>query len=155
ENSSGGQVWAGVRAADIDRRKFFPVTGPYEIEGVRAGDTVGIHIHELTAQGIPHTWTRPELGIEKVAELTALDFDPATLALRSHARSGAPIVQVEPNLHVGALGLLPSVETPPNTLGSHGGNLDFPAMNVGATLWLQALVDGGGFFIGDVHAAMG
>jgi len=57
--------------------------------------------------------------------------------------------------HIGALGLLPSTVEAPRTLGQYGGNLDFGLIGVGATVWLKAQVDGGGFFAGDVHATIG
>ncbi len=154
-DSSGGQINVTVPYDELDRGKFFPVTGPIAIEEVRAGDAVGIEILEIRPDETAHTWTRPGLGLLPDRRYSVLQLDTSTLEIRSSDSTSQLIATATKHPHVGALGLLPDSTQAPRTLGSWGGNVDFNAIEAGSTLWLQANVDGGGFFIGDIHAAIG
>ncbi|TFC27928.1 hypothetical protein E3O25_08915 [Cryobacterium sp. TMT1-3] len=152
QDASGNQIGEGVRHADLDPSRVFAVNGPIEIAGVKAGDAVGVEIRAIDPAEWGHTWTRPGLGV---------GAPPESHVRRLAARhpliewgTGAPIA-VTPRLHIGTLGLLPRVETEPRHLGGYGGNLDSVLCAVGSTVWITAQVDGGGLFVGDVHAAMG
>lgn len=155
EDSSGGQIRPGITQDEIDRSRLFPVTGPYEIEGIKKGDVVGIEIIHIDPADEATTWTRPGLGIRQQPDLSCLTVDTKTGNVLSTESPGEVLATMQPNIHVGALGLLPTERTEPRTLGSHGGNVDFSSIQDGATLWITAQVDGGGFFLGDVHYVMG
>ncbi|TFB71905.1 hypothetical protein E3O06_11645 [Cryobacterium glaciale] len=152
QDASGNQIGEGVRHADLDPSRVFPVNGPIAIAGVKAGDAVGVEIRAIDPAEWGHTWTRPGLGV---------GAPPESHVRRLSARhplitwgDGAPIA-VTPQLHIGTIGLLPRIEAAPRDLGSYGGNLDSVLCAVGSTIWITAQVDGGGLFVGDVHAAMG
>ena len=150
-DASGDQIGEGLDFADLDPARVFPVNGPISIAGVKAGDAVGIEIRAIVAAEWGHTWTRPGLGVSAPAS-------PHVRRLSSRqpliAWGGAPIA-VAPQLHVGTIGLVPIVATEPRNLGVYGGNLDSVLCGVGSIIWITAQVDGGGLFVGDVHAAMG
>jgi amidase len=99
-----------------------------------------------------HTWTRPGLGFGADVE-----YHVRRLSARRPAIDWlpGPDVEIETRPHVGTIGLLPSERAEPRTLGDYGGNLDFAHCGPGATVWLQAEVDGAGLFLGDVHTAIG
>ena len=152
QDASGNQLGEGVTHADLDPSLVFPVNGPIAIAGVKAGDAVGVQIRAIDPAEWGHTWTRPGLGV---------GAPPASYVRRLSAQhplinwgTGAPIA-VTPQLHIGTIGLLPRVEAAPRDLGNYGGNLDSVLCGVGSTIWITAQVDGGGLFVGDVHAAMG
>jgi amidase len=154
-DSSGGQIRAGVAYDDLDTDRFFPVVGPIEIEGVKRGDTVGIEILEIRPDPVAYTWTRPGLGLLGDRRFSVLELETESLEIRTGGAAGRVIGRMPSRPHIGALGLLPDSVRAPRTLGRYGGNLDFSAIAAGATVWLRAEVDGGGFFIGDVHAGIG
>lgn len=153
-DASGGQINEGATAESIDHASLFPIVGPINVTGVRAGDTIGIRLRSVTPLGEwGHTWTRPGLGFG-----VEVDFH----ARRVNARRpvigwGAPDLRIplDARPHVGAIGVLPAGPAEPRSLGHHGGNLDFVHLGPGATIWLTAAVDGAGLFLGDVHIAIG
>ena len=156
-DSSGNQVTEEVGYDDLDPTRFFPVVGPIEIEGVRAGDAVGVEIRSIAPSAHAHTWTRPGLGLRPQPAFHSRRLATDTLRLDWAAGEGAMVDEVVATgrPHVGALGLLPDHQIEPRSLGRHGGNIDSIRVEPGATLWLTARQDGGGLFIGDIHAAMG
>lgn len=154
-DSSGGQINVHVSYEDLDPSKFFPVVGPIAIEGVKAGDLVGIEILEIQTDPIAHTWTRPGLGLLDMEKFVVMEVDSETLEIRPGGSDKPSIGAARAKAHVGALGLLPHTSEQARTLGHYGGNIDFSSIGAGSTVWLTASVDGGGFFIGDVHASIG
>lgn len=154
-DSSGGQINTRVAYEDLDSSRFFPVTGPIGIDGVRRGDAVGIEILDIRPDAVAHTWTRPGLGLLERESFAVMSVDSRTLEVRPGGQDGPLVGVARAQAHVGALGLLPGAVAQPRTLGHYGGNVDFSAIGVGAKLWLTAQVDGGGFFIGDIHASIG
>jgi amidase len=152
QDASGGQIGDGRSAGAFDLSRAFPVVGPIRIEDVHAGDLVGIHLHRLVpATRWGHTWTRPGLGFGVDFHVRRLD---AARPVIDWCPSGQEIA-LEARPHVGTIGMLPAAATEPRTLGTYGGNLDFAGFGPGATIWLTAQVEGGGLFVGDVHAAIG
>lgn len=151
-DASGGQIIEGVSYDEIDTGELFPVNGPISVSGVKAGDAVGIEIHSIAPTESGHCWTRPGLGVRAPA-----DFHVRRLSsTRPVIDWGTgPTFSVPTKLHIGTIGLLPTVEARPRDLGVHGGNLDSTLSTVGSTVWIQAQHDGGGLFVGDVHAAIG
>lgn len=151
-DSSGNQMREGMSFAELDTDRIFPVTGPLRIDGVRAGDAVGVEIRALTLGESGHTWTRPGLGfgVEVPFHVRRVDIEES----RIEWVDGVSI-PVASRPHVGTVGVLPHAEQVARTLGGHGGNLDFADYGVGAIAWLTAQVEGAGVFLGDVHAAMG
>jgi amidase len=149
-DASGNQIRPGVNLADLDTDRLFPVTGPVAVRGVRTGDAIGLSVLNLATDDAAHCWTRPGLGL-----LDEYGFHVRQIDLTAGHWPGLDSVGLDLRPHVGAIGVLPAVDTPARDLGAHGGNLDVRGLGPGATLWLTAQVDGGGIFAGDVHAGIG
>lgn len=154
-DSSGGQINTRVSYSELDPDRFFPVVGPIGISGVRAGDVVQIEIIGIRPDALAHTWTRPGLGLLERDRFAVMSVDTTTLEIRPRGENGPLVAAARAEPHIGALGLLPATVEAPRTLGDYGGNVDFSAIGPGSTVWLTAAVDGGGFFIGDIHASIG
>lgn len=152
KDASGNQIREGVVQDDLDRDRLFPVAGPVNVTGVRAGDFIGVEIHSIVADPRGHTWTRPGLGFGSETEFHVRSLDSVNPVIEW---GPGPDIPVPSQLHVGTVGVLPEIEQLPRTLGTYGGNLDFVGTGAGSTVWLRAQVDGAGIFLGDVHAAMG
>jgi amidase len=149
-DASGNQIREGIGAGNIDPSSMFPVTGPVELAGVRAGDTIGLTVVDLRTATEAHCWTRPGIGIGP-----DFGYHVRRVDLGSPRWPGLPDIELTLQPHVGTLGVLPSLEHPARDLGTHGGNLDMSELGSGATLWLRAQRDGAGVFAGDIHAAIG
>lgn len=153
-DASGNQLRPGVAFDSIDTSRMFPVTGPIHIEGVVAGDVVGIEILDLRLAPEAHCWTRPGIGLIRGNDYFAKQImtDEPTWHVAGGSATGVPI-SLAP--HVGTVGLTPAETRAARDLETFGGNLDVRALGSGATLWLVAQVDGGGLYLGDVHAGIG
>jgi acetamidase/formamidase len=124
------------------------LSGPIEVRGARAGETLEVRIGELRAGpwGATPTWQDGELHVL----LWTIDADAATAR-----EEGGHAVGLDPFL--GVLGM------PPPERGRHstvpprrwGGNLDCKELTTGTTLLLPIPVDGALFSAGDGHARQG
>jgi len=133
------------------------LTGPIEVTGLSAGDTLAVTIKDIRTLG------RGAIGFA----LTKQPWEPWGGVLREHAKhsvfrevdvanglvhlSSTTAVPTRPM--VGWIGLiLPEYEADP---WDHGGNMDTTALTTGATLYLHDRSGSGRFLMGDAHAAMG
>jgi amidase len=153
-DASGDQLRPGVGFDSIDTNRLFPVTGPINIDGVFAGDVVGIEVLDLRLSSEAHCWTRPGLGLLRGDDYVVKQIATESPAWR-FSGGPAPTVPISLAPHVGTVGLTPAETRAARDLGTYGGNLDVRALGSEATLWLVAAVDGGGLYMGDVHAGIG
>ena len=151
-DASGGQFVEGFDHGEVNKGELFPVTGPTGIRGVVAGDTVAIDVLAIAPDEFGHTWTRSGLGFASPTGYHARELSSLNPVIDWGT---GPAIQVPSQLHIGTLGLLPGHSFEPRSVGVHGGNLDTRWLGAGSTIWLSAQVDGGGLFVGDVHAAIG
>jgi len=136
----------------LDTRCVNPATGPIEIEGVRAGDTICVEIEQLRVDSkLGLMVTRPGvtgLDITNEPELRIVSCDDA------YADVGAFRVPVKPM--IGLVGVAPAGEPVSTFRGAeHGGNMDVLLIGAGTRVFLPTFADGGIVYFGDVHAAMG
>jgi amidase len=130
-----------------------PATGPIEIEGVRAGETICVHIEKIKLGDSGVTVCSPELG-----NLSKSVKRSRTKVMR--IKGGRAIfsddVEIQLNPHIGVIGVSPAKgEHPTFYPGDYGGNLDTVEAREGSKVYLPTFVDGAMVAIGDVHAAMG
>ncbi|MFC7622106.1 acetamidase/formamidase family protein [Microlunatus sp. GCM10028923] len=133
------------------------LTGPIEVDGLNAGDSLAVTIDDIDVQGpgwIGFAGTRlawePWGGVLRDQAVTSVE---RTVEADNHLIRLSPSVSLPSRLMVGWIGLiLPSYEADP---WDHGGNLDTRTLGVGSTLYLHDETGAGRFLIGDVHAAMG
>lgn len=129
-----------------------PCTGPVEIRGIQAGDTVKIDVHGIDLEQRGFIIHKTETGIcKQLVDQTYVVFveieeDRAVL------ETGTAI-PIRP--HIGTLGLAPKESIATAFAGAHGGNMDCRFLEPGSSVYLPAAVDGASLGVGDVHASMG
>jgi acetamidase/formamidase len=157
-DASNGQITADATTATLDTLVFDQVdqvTGPVEVAGAEAGDTLQVDLLEFT----PATWgwtaSIPGFG------LLADEFPDGHLKITQLA-PGAERAEFWPSIQVplapfcGEVGVAP-VDGPRSTIPPdlHGGNMDTRHLIAGSTLFLPVFVPGARFSIGDGHATQG
>ena len=145
------------------------LSGPYEVQGLRAGEIVAIHIAVLDpARNWGVATISPDFGLLSGTRSTPnlqkpqaervwiweLDSGDQTLSTES---AGRQRLRVPYRPFFGTIGVAPAhgevrLSVVP---GDFGGNLDIPDLTAGTTLYLKANVDGGHLYFGDGHYAQG
>lgn len=158
-DATDGQLGPNSTAADIETLEFqgHPLSGPVEIEGLDAGETLAIDILDLDHHGIGYTYFYP--GRDGKG-LLPLEFEePGLHVWELDGSMGTFVEGIEVPLapFPGNLGVAPAAPGPHSTVPprSVGGNLDIKHLTAGSRLSLPVAVDGGLFSIGDCHAAQG
>ena len=143
---------------DGERAQGPGMAGPVRVEGARAGDVLAVEIRELVVGDYGWTmagtgpfngWLNEGAGVSAQGELVLWELD----AKRGVATSEfGHRVAIEP--FPGTIGLCPPGEG--WHIGwfptRHGGNMDWPMVRAGATLYLPVGIDGASFSVGDTHA---
>lgn len=140
---------------NLDWDRINPATGPVAIEGVKPGDVVRIDIKKLELTGKSVMTTIPGAGmISGITEASTRVMGNDNGVLSVATEKGDLHLPLKPM--IGVIGLAPAEGSiPTGTPGKHGGNMDCNLIGEGASLYLQAAVDGGLFGCGDAHALMG
>jgi amidase len=175
-------IWPGdtVRTTTIDSggidengitRALFgnPLTGPFFIVGAEAGDTLVIHLRDLTlnrdyADSLDSI-VRRALGSRHFAEASGLGSpvrwtidQEAGVAWPNGATGALAGFSVPLRPMLGGLGVAPGFGWPAITSGDtgrFGGNMDFPEIVEGNTVYLTVQRPGALLYLGDAHAAQG
>jgi acetamidase/formamidase len=154
----------------LDMTEVNPQTGPFFVEGAEPGDTLAIHIAELTpARDWAASTTIPFFGaltgtdrtallhppLDEVTWIYQLDRARGTVAFeaqRSALRLELPIAPM-----LGTVGVAPAGREVRTSLvpDKFGGNMDTPEMRAGTTCYLGVNVEGALFSIGDGHYRQG
>ncbi|HET8527648.1 MAG TPA: acetamidase/formamidase family protein [Gaiellaceae bacterium] len=138
---NAGWKWDPANVTDRPEGAGHALEGPFEVRGARAGQTLVVHVDEVTPRPWGETWANGE------GFVWTLDGDRWRLGDR-RVRS-APFLGV--------------VGMPPPEPGEHstipprrwGGNLDCKELVAGTTLYLPIPVDGALLMAGDGHGAQG
>jgi acetamidase/formamidase len=154
----------------VDLRFVNPQTGPFHVEGAEPGDTLALHVVDLTPA---RTWgasaTIPFFGGLTSTDRTALLQEPLpdttwiyhldsarnTVGFESRFGDFRLELPVEPML--GTVGVAPPGEEVRSSLVPErfGGNMDSPEVKAGSTIYLGVNVEGALFSIGDGHYRQG
>ena len=157
EDARGGQTrtpetTTAEYLTEMRRRGWFgnPVTGPIFVEGAEPGDTLAVHILELTCDNLGWVPIWPFLF-----HFEDLFAEPATVLCQirdGHVHLGDRMrVPVRPM--IGTIGTAPAVEAIlSGGMGHHGGNIDAPEVCAGSTIYLPVNVEGASLSLGDAHA---
>jgi amidase len=144
-----------------------PLTGPFQIAGAEAGDTLAVRLDEL-APNRPSGWSHRYLAgnvLEPslVRRLPEQDYarwniDPKSLRVSPvdpPAALAGLTLPLQPFL--GCIGTAPAdgQTLSSATAGPHGGNMDYPGIAEGTTLYLPVFAPGARLYLGDGHAAQG
>ena len=151
-----------------------PQSGPFYVEGASEGDTLVVHIEDITPS---RSWAEsrfvPGFGVFAPEDLgcgpTGLsEALPERIFIwkldleRNVGRLELPkssLGHIEIPLHpfFGCIGTAPRFGEVISSItpGEHGGNMDCVDTGIGATVYLPVFVDGAYLMFGDVHAAQG
>jgi acetamidase/formamidase len=157
--------------AKLDLSKVNPQTGPFYIEGAEPGDTLVVHIDDIS---LNRDWgwgmSFPYFGALAPEYKTAMITDPVPDKLfiwrLDAARNvgtldlpNSKIGQVEVPLRpfFGTIGTAPPGKECWSSLtpGPHGANMDFNEVVEGVTMYFPVFEPGALFMLGDGHAAQG
>ena len=164
------QSTSDLSSQKLDMRYVNPQTGPFYVEGAEPGDTLAIHIVDLTpARGFGASTTIPFFGGLTSTDRTALlqeplpeatwiyevDTEHQTVGFQSQFSDFEIALPLECML--GTVGLAPAANEVRTSLVPErfGGNMDTPEMKVGTTAYLGVNVEGALFSIGDGHYRQG
>ena len=135
------------------------LTGPIEIRGAQPGQVLQVEILDLHPRAHGYQFQLPG---ERGRGLLPEDFPDGRIR---HFQSDldAGTVELYPGVVVplapflGILAVAPATDGQHSSIppGLHGGNLDMPALGVGATVYLPVTVPGALFYAGDAHAVQG
>jgi acetamidase/formamidase len=154
----------------VDLRFVNPQTGPFHVEGAEPGDTLVLHIVDLTpARNWGASATIPFFGGLTSTDRTALLQEPLpdttwiyhldsarnTVGFESRFGDFRLELPVEPML--GTVGVAPPGGEVRSSLVPErfGGNMDSPEVKAGSTIYLGVNVEGALFSIGDGHYRQG
>ncbi|MCG7595005.1 acetamidase/formamidase family protein [Mycobacterium sp. PSTR-4-N] len=172
EDAYGGRITsaADVATTALDTEDLNPQTGPFWIEGAEPGDTLVVHLVDLTPA---RTWGASSLipffgGLTSVPVSPTLqdplpertyiyEYDSAagTVAFSAHGSDFELALPANPML--GTVGVAPARREVRTSLvpDVFGGNMDTPEMRAGATCYLRVNVPGALFSLGDGHYRQG
>ena len=161
---------ADLASASLDMPFVNPQTGPFFVEGAEPGDTLVLHVAELTPA---RSWGASALipffggltGTDRTATLQPalpertwiyqLDSAAGTVAFEAASGGFSLPLPLEPML--GTIGVAPAAGEVRSSLvpDSFGGNMDTPEVKAGTTVYLRVNVPGALFSIGDGHYRQG
>ncbi len=152
----------------LDMTQVNPQTGPFHVEGAEPGDTLAIHIVDLTpARDWAASTTIPFFGALTGTDRTALlqeplpertwiyQLDRAKGTVLYQAKALSLELPIAPML--GTVGVAPAGREVRTSLvpDTFGGNMDTPEMRAGTTCYLGVNVPGALFSVGDGHYRQG
>ena len=157
-------------ASALDITELNPQTGPFFVEGAEPGDTLVLHIVDLTPSrdwGVSTTvpffggltaTDRTALLHEPLPELTWIyQLDRAAGTVLFEARRGDLQIELPLAPMLGTVGVAPAGREVRTSLvpDKFGGNMDTPEMHAGTTVYLGVNVEGALFSVGDGHYRQG
>ena len=142
------------RRSRMDTSRLMPMTGPIEVDGAKAGNSLRIEILAIEPSSRGFMPMKPGMGIlgsqvtEETTFVVPIDAQTGTVRLGPFLVPQTPMI--------GAIGTAPSGKyVPSRDPGPHGGNLDSHHIQAGATVCLPVFVAGGLLALADLHAVQG
>jgi acetamidase/formamidase len=147
-----------------------PQTGPFFVEGAQPGDTLVLHLVDLTPArdwgvstiapgfgGLVSTTAQPGLQAPLPERVWRYAYDRAAHTVTFEARESEFSLALPADPMLGTVGVAPALGEVRTTLvpDRFGGNMDTPEMRRGATAYLRVNVEGALFSIGDGHYRQG
>ncbi|BBY47927.1 amidase [Mycolicibacterium arabiense] len=172
EDAYGGRITSrdDVASTALNTEDLNPQTGPFWIEGAEPGDTLAVHLVDLTPA---RTWGASTLipffgGLTSIPVSPTLqdplpertyvyDYDAGTHTVGFDAQASDFSVRLPANPMLGTVGVAPGRREVRTSLvpSDFGGNMDTPEMTAGATCYLRVNVEGALFSLGDGHYRQG
>ncbi len=147
-----------------------PQTGPFFVEGAQPGDTLAIHLVDLTPArswgastlvpffgGLTSVPASPTLQDALPERTWIYEYDSATHTLGFDAQSSDFTLRLPANPMIGTVGVAPARREVRSSLvpEAFGGNMDSPEITAGATCYLRVNVEGALVSLGDGHYRQG
>ncbi len=155
----------------LDLTKVNPQTGPFYVEGAEPGDTLKVHIDDISLnRDFGWGMSLPYFGALAPEYKTAMITDPVpdklfawhldadkNVGVLDLPNSKVGKVEVPLRPFLGTIGTAPGGKECVSSLvpGPHGANMDFNEVVKGVTMYFPVFVPGALFMIGDGHAAQG
>lgn len=172
EDAYGGRIRSrdDVASTALDTEDLNPQTGPFWIEGAEPGDTLAVHLVDLTPArgwgastlipffgGLTSVPVSPTLQPALPERTWIYDYDAGTHTLGFAALATDFELRLPANPMLGTVGVAPARREVRTSLvpDYFGGNMDTPEMAAGATCYLRVNVDGALFSLGDGHYRQG
>jgi acetamidase/formamidase len=159
-----------LASTNVNLAEVNPQTGPFYVEGAEPGDTLAIHIVDLTpARSWGVSAAIPFFGGLTSTDRTAMlqdhlpdttwvyEVDSATNTVGFVARHGDFTAQLPIEPMLGTVGVAPAGREVRSALTPErfGGNMDTPEMRAGTTCYLGVNVEGALWSLGDGHYRQG
>jgi amidase len=154
-------------------RESNPLVGPIFVEGAEVGDTLVVHVRRIRLNR-PYAWSRfmerfgsftgegPGRSLLLNAPLEERLFDwqldlERMVGVLDLPQSRLARAEIPLRPFLGCIGVAPRFGRVEMSLspGEYGGNMDYPDVTEGTTIYLPVWVDGAYLALGDVHAAQG
>lgn len=172
EDAFGGRITSldSVATVALDTEDLNPQTGPFWIEGAEPGDTLAVHLVDLTPArswgastlipffgGLTSIPVSPTLQDPLPERTWIYEYDSAARTVGFSARGSDFEVTLPANPMLGTVGVAPARREVRSSLvpDAFGGNMDSPDMTAGATCYLRVNVEGALFSLGDGHYRQG
>jgi acetamidase/formamidase len=172
EDAYGGRITSrdDVASVALDTEDLNPQTGPFFIEGAEPGDTLAVHLVDLTPArtwgastlipffgGLTSVPASPTLQAALPEQTWIYDYDSTRHTVTFSAQRSDFEVALPANPMLGTVGVAPGRREVRSSLvpDSFGGNMDTPEMTAGATCYLGVNVPGALFSLGDGHYRQG
>lgn len=147
-----------------------PQTGPFYIKGAEPGDVLAVHILSLEparSYGISSSF--PYFGALTTTHYTAMlheplpekvwwyEVDKLKRTVKFKALNGNFVLDLPMRPFLGCLGVAPASNEVRSTIvpEAFGGNMDFPEVTEGNTIYLPVNVPGAMLYLGDGHLLQG
>ena len=172
QDAYGGRITsaADVATTALDTEDLNPQTGPFWIDGAEPGDTLAIHLVDLTPArswgastlipffgGLTSVPASPTLQGALEERTWIYEYDSSAKTLAFSAKGSDFNVSLPANPMLGTVGVAPARREVRSSLvpDVFGGNMDTPEMAAGATCYLRVNVPGALFSLGDGHYRQG
>lgn len=172
DDAFGGRIRSvdDLASASLDPRFLNPQTGPFAVRGAEPGDTLVLHLVDLTpARDWGASTLVPFFGGLTATDRTALLHDPldertwiyeldrARRTVTFSARRSDLSIDLPLAPMLGTVGVAPANREVRSSLtpDAFGGNMDTPEMRAGATCYLPVNEPGAVFSVGDGHYRQG
>jgi acetamidase/formamidase len=147
-----------------------PQTGPFFVDGAEPGDTLVVHLADVTPArdwgvsttmpffgGLTATGAEPGLQAPLEERVWIYHYDSATGTVAFQAGRSDFSVALPANPMLGTVGVAPALREVRSTMvpDYFGGNMDTPQMRQGTTAYFRVNVEGALFSIGDGHYKQG
>jgi acetamidase/formamidase len=159
-----------LASSSLVAHELNPQTGPFWIDGAEPGDTLAVHIVDLTPArswgasalipffgGLSSTPQSPTLQDALQERTWIYEYDSVAKTVGFAAQGSDFTVELPSNPMLGTVGVAPANREVRTSLvpEKFGGNMDTPEMRAGSTCYLGVNVEGAMFSLGDGHYRQG